>query len=92
MITIGILHEQINLELETIEDYLRTLRCCDDDEIRELYEHIIDEEFDHVEELIKIGNMTKFKDDEVWQYVKDISLQKWTELDYKSKHLPKIER
>ena len=51
MITIGILHEQINLELETIEDYLRTLRCCDDDEIRELYEHIIDEEFDHVEEV-----------------------------------------
>lgn len=92
MITIGILHEQINLELETIEDYLRTLRCCDDDEIRELYEHIIDEEFDHVEELIKIGNMTKFKDDEVWQYVKDISLQKWTELDYKSKHLPNIKR
>lgn len=92
MITIGILHEQINLELETIEDYLRTLRCCDDDEIRELYEHIIDEEFDHIEELIKIGNMTKFKDDEVWQYVKDISLQKWTELDYKVKHLPKIER
>lgn len=92
MITIGILHEQINLELETIEDYLRTLRCCDDDEIRELYEHIIDEEFDHVEELIKIGNMTKFKDDEVWQYVKDISLQKWTELDYKVKHLPNIKR
>lgn len=90
MITIGILHEQINLELETIEDYLRTLHCCDDDEIFEMYEHIIDEEFEHVEELIKIGDMQKFENDEVWQYVKDTSLQKWTELNYKSKHLPKI--
>lgn len=90
MIDIGTLHEQINLELETIEDYLSTLRTCDNEEIHEQYEHIIEEEFDHVEKLVAIGDKLKFDDMMIWQYVKDSSLQKWTELDYKVKHLPKI--
>lgn len=67
---------QAALEVDSIEEYMRSIDC-DSEAICEVYKNLVEDEIDHLTELIDIGDNMNFEDNDkiIWEFEK-VSLER----------------
>lgn len=75
--------EQVELEFETTEDYI-VCASKTSDSIKSIYKELADDELDHVEKLLEVGDKQDFtkesKEADIWEFEKLRILKKHSKL------------